>query len=422
MIEIVSWVFEILAMVACLHKFHRKKLRVEWALVLLIMYDIVLLYGVNYLDFSRGLTISIYIAFFTYSLYIFKSKRLLLSIECVLAIVIPAVMQLVFYVPVSMIIGNIYLDIEIGCVVNGLCLGTIVLLGNRFSRYGLVEYVRQKDYLTYLCMASVLMYLFFNIYSLRTTDYLRGTRIWEILIWIILIVVMWLQVQKNRNEKEKKDVQLQEQEEYVQIFEKQLYAVRIKQHDIKNHLYAFCGMTEELKGQKELICKQKAYRTFLLEDDDYESIVKGGNPIFTGFLNKKIAEMKKGQIDFQYELSYVKLNADFSIYEWIELAGILLDNAIEAVEKQLPKCKRIKMELFQDSLKTCLKVANISSYISSDERNKFFEVGYSTKGEMRGIGLAKVKQLVAEKKGEIVVRNIQIEEYNWIEFSFVIYH
>ena len=78
------------------------------------------------------------------------------------------------------------------------------------------------------------------------------------------------------------------------------------------------------------------------------------------------------------------------------------------------------MKLDQKENQIILKVSNISRYISNVESTAFFQRGYSTKGKERGIGLAKVKELILKKNGEIVVRNVKENDQNWIEFIICI--
>ena len=329
-------------------------------------------------------------------------------------------MQMIFYIPVSLMVGNPYKDILIGDIVNSLCLLTIILLGKKLKLEKIYLYIRQKSIVTYLCFLIVIIYLSIQIYGLRINYQWDRIHFTEVLIWLLLVFILWVQAQKNRMEKIEKEVQLREQAQYVKAFEEQLDRVRFKQHDIKNHLSVIYGMMEETKDSNKNFPLQKEYYDYLLDDKDYKQLVKGGNPIFTGFLNNKIQEMEAKEIDFQYEFAYINLESDLSVYEWIEVIGILLDNAVEAIENQPKELKKIYMELCQNEDQIILKVSNISRYISNIESTAFFQNGYSTKGKGRGIGLTKVKELVLQNNGEIVVRNINRDNQNWIEFIICI--
>ena len=46
-----------------------------------------------------------------------------------------------------------------------------------------------------------------------------------------------------------------------------------------------------------------------------------------------------------------------------------------------------------------------------------FKLGYSTKGEGRGIGLASLKTLVKEYNGKLSVENEELEDINWLKIK-----
>jgi len=49
-----------------------------------------------------------------------------------------------------------------------------------------------------------------------------------------------------------------------------------------------------------------------------------------------------------------------------------------------------------------------------------FNMGYSTKGTGRGIGLYSLKKIVNKYKGELLVENITREDENWFKISMII--
>lgn len=418
--EIFLIIPELLTVVLCLFCIHQQKIKFDFALIILLVYYTILYYCIFNLNFSSGFSISIYAAITIYSLYEFKEKLHETFVGCFLSVLILIIMQMIFYIPVSLIVGNPYKDILIGCIVNSLCLLTIIVLGNKLKLEKIYLYIKQKNILTYLCYIIVIIYLAIQIYDLRINCQWDSIHFTEVLIWLLLVLILLVQAQKNRMEKLEKEIQLQEQEQYVKAFEEQLDRVRFKQHDMKNHLSAIFGMIEEIKGDDDKFLLQKEYYDYLLNDKEYKQLVKGGNPIFTGFINNKIQEMEDKEIDFRYEIAYIELESGLSVYEWIEITGILLDNAMEAVEDQSKELKKIHMELRQNQNQIILKVSNISRYIDNVESTAFFRKGYSTKGKGRGIGLAKVKETILSKNGEIIVRNMKRNNQNWIEFIICI--
>ena len=415
MIEILMLIFELLTIVGCLFFINQKTIKFDIALLFLIIYESIVQYGIVHWHLPQGLLLSTYIVIFIYSIYEFKENVLVTLAGELIAIIITGIIQLIIYIPVSIVIGNIEQDKIVVCCVNCICVLLVYLISKKRCRVSIVEYIKQKSIITYICLIISIIYMFIQISNLRETHYWDEIHFAEVLIWLLLILILWIQCQKNRIEINQKEKQLKKQGEYVQNFENQLNHVKFKQHDFKNHLSALQGMAREIADKDTLSSMNKQYSEYLLQDEAYKELVKGGHPILTGFLNEKIRKMQELKIDFVYEISYLSIEEVMSIYEWVEVIGILLDNAIEAVEGSL--LKQIFMELVQDDTQVKLSVANVSRYIPSKESAQFFKYGYSLKGENRGIGLTKVNDLVLKKKGTISVKNVFRNENNCIEFT-----
>lgn len=52
----------------------------------------------------------------------------------------------------------------------------------------------------------------------------------------------------------------------------------------------------------------------------------------------------------------------------------------------------------------------------NNEIENFCKYGYSTKGEKRGVGLARVKEIVEKNKAELLIRNMNYKDNNYLSF------
>lgn len=110
----------------------------------------------------------------------------------------------------------------------------------------------------------------------------------------------------------------------------------------------------------------------------------------------------------------------------MEMVGILIDNAMEALictnegEKDQNLVKRIYISIKEPEKHVEVIVANTSNYYEDDMTERFFEVDYSSKGKGRGIGLSKLKRMVHERKGDIMVNNELHEGRNYLTFTVII--
>ena len=406
MSEILILALELLTIIGCWHRLYQKKIKITLSLFLLFIYDIILFYIINHINAFHLLSLSIYIAIYIYSLHTFKDDLLRTFSVWFLCILITGFLQLFYYMIVTFFIKDIYQDSLIECLVNGLCFVTIMYVGRRIRIYRILEYIRQKDFLTYICIIMAVFLIGSQILNLQSEEDWSKRRFGEVFILLTFILILWIQYQKNKLERMEREKQLKEQEEYLKSFENLLEKVRFRQHDMKNHLSAFYGMAE-----------QNEYYHYLTEDAEYKRLVKTDYPVFTGFLNQKYKELETENIDFQCHVSCLKLEGVFSIFEWVELTGILIDNAAEAVKNQPVTQRKICMELIQDQEQTVIKVSNVSRYIGSHESAMFFHRDYSTKGKGRGIGLTKLQEMVLRKNGSVTVKNLEKDNENYIEFG-----
>lgn len=418
LIEAISYIMEIIIFATCLSAMKRQKLKVDLPLVLLVLYTVSALMGINEFGLSKGFILTNYIAIILYCVYQYKEKLAIAFIKLILISMYIIILQLIIYIPAFFLIGNVYTnDILIGCIVNVLCFLLIFLFKDRMGFYEIGKYIEEKNFLSYLTIGFIVCFLFYHIGKFKVNHYIGFYEFVEILTGSILILVMWFHLQKNRKEKKEKEQQLQVQAEYVKNFEKELDAVKYKQHDIKHHISAFEGMWKEQSNKADSYSEQKEYYEYMKDDSQYQSLISGGNPIITGFLYEKIRQMKEKDISFRYKVAYEDISVVLSIYQWIEVMGILLDNAMDASVKQKSRNGEIYMELLQTAETICLKVMNESPYMTNNEITAFFKKGYSTKGENRGIGLSKLKGLIIAADGDVSVRNLENEGKNYLEFA-----
>ncbi len=101
-------------------------------------------------------------------------------------------------------------------------------------------------------------------------------------------------------------------------------------------------------------------------------------------------------------------------YKMIEILGVLLDNAMEAVEQRDSKNITVKMLEQPEQLSVAIK--NDSMHYEREEIMRFFEPGYSKKGEGRGIGLSKVREILLKYHAGIKV-SCEKEEF---VFEFIL--
>lgn len=241
--------------------------------------------------------------------------------------------------------------------------------------------------------------------------------------------------QKTKTDVEKKKAQLEINSLYYDAYDQLIMLVRERQHDMKSHIDAILGMIYTTNNYKELAKKQTEYCGYVIEQNEKTKLVLStGNPLISGFLYSKIQKMESKDIDFEYQIGIKGTDMTVPEYELIEMMGILVDNAMEALDRNKEdndkqsdeeiddkkKNRKIYLSLKDTGNGMELSVANTSRYYEEDMTEYFFEAGYSSKGRNRGIGLTKLKRIIHDKGGDIIVSNEFYEERNYLMFMIKI--
>ena len=242
-----------------------------------------------------------------------------------------------------------------------------------------------------------------------------------ILVFIVFMFFYIYRLEQTRNEIEKKNYELELQKVYGGTYEKLLAEVRRKQHDFKNQLGAIYSMHLVAQSLEELVNMQKEYGVNLQLDSKFDSILMCcDNSILAGYLYYRCITCENEGIMVDYNIHINQAACCFELHEIIEILGILIDNACEYLDSGGNVEKRIGLNFLESDEKIEIAVSNPARYITFSQIEKMFVCGYSSKGNGRGIGLARVLELVKKYSAEIKVYNFLCNEQNWINFSVVV--
>ncbi|MCM1156853.1 MAG: GHKL domain-containing protein [Roseburia sp.] len=206
---------------------------------------------------------------------------------------------------------------------------------------------------------------------------------------------------------------------YYDAYDQLIMLVRERQHDMKNHINAILSMIYTTDNFEELKVKQAEYCGYVMEQNEKTKLVLSGNPLIAGLLYSKIREAENYNIEIDYKMGIENNKTAIPEYELVEMAGILLDNAIEALSNMSKEesARKICFSIRETEDGIELITANTSPYYEEDLTEHFFEPGYSSKGQNRGIGLSKLRRLVQDRKGSIMVYNELHNEMNYLTFE-----
>ncbi|MCM1495742.1 MAG: GHKL domain-containing protein [Bacteroides sp.] len=252
----------------------------------------------------------------------------------------------------------------------------------------------------------------------------RSLHILFYLLAFVVLVVVFVGIFREQQagfELEKKELELNLQKQYDGAYRELLNEVRQRQHDYKNQLTALYSMHLTATSFEELVAMQQSYGNLLLEKGMFDSILTGcNNSILAGYIYSVCTSFEKEGIIIRPDVKVYGRECSRKISDIIEILGVLLNNAYESVSEQEREGNCIRLVVLENHLEFYIEVSNISDYISNKEIEAMFQMGYSTKGEKRGLGLYSVKSIAKRYESNILVDNYQENNDNWFRFKILI--
>lgn len=415
---------EIFAYLYCLAALFDKKFKLSIYAVVFIILDLFLLTGFHGYKFPEYLMPLAYIAMFLYGLLYYKESIRRTLVNCFLAAVIVAVLQLFIFFPLYCLFFIKYGEREVHeLLINVGCLLLIMLLSHKLKLKKIADFFVKRNKLIVGVSTLVFCSLGISIYQMANQKTIWSEVYIQMVYFILIFLFTIYEWQKTRVDAEKKKTQLEMNKLYYDAYDQLIILIRERQHDMKNHINAILSMIHTTDNYEELATKQKEYCAYVMKlNEGARLVLTAENPLIAGFLYSKILEAENKDIKVDYQIMIQKAVSVIPEYELVEMMGILIDNAIEALsngEENLNeenKFKKIRISIKETEHNIELTIGNTSEQYEEDMTQRFFEAGYSSKGKGRGIGLSKLKRMVQERQGEIMLSNELWEERNYLTF------
>lgn len=246
--------------------------------------------------------------------------------------------------------------------------------------------------------------LLFSISIQMTTEILEilgiersNTNLINLLFLFISISFITLsglyQTSKEQNNMQKTFIQ--QQQSYLDSLEEIQQDIRSLHHDYKNILSGLYIHADE--GNTEAITKYMQ-ETMQLFDGNLNEKIKHASQLsnihileMKGLILSKTAEMAQKNIVFTLEVTQPIDQIEMDIHDVIRCLGILLDNAIEAIQHYEDDKKTITLALNQEADSLLLLVKNPLE--EKIDIHNIWHAGFSTKGKNRGLGLHNYKAI-----------------------------
>lgn len=207
-------------------------------------------------------------------------------------------------------------------------------------------------------------------------------------------------------------------EQYVPIVEELISQVRARQHEFNNRIMAIesaVSAAATLDEAKENVAA--LIKGISLSPRDRDLLVCDSK-IIAGMLYGKVKHAEFLDISMELDFQGLFKKSATPETEWIEVIGILLDNALEAASAG----DTVYLKTRREERYLELTVWNPAAPLSNTEFMKLFGKGVTTKRDRssHGFGLYNVLKLAERCHGKILARNEMLGGENYVVFGILL--
>lgn len=413
----IALVFEILASIICIHCIYGKKVKLDLHMVVTVLSILSLLEMANYYKISGIFSIGVYVILFIYSINKFKVKKTEALAGLLLYSIVLSCIQFIGMLLVSILV-NLFIEPDL-YVRNAI--GNVLIF---IVCWAILPKCKIDRIQKSLCGKSKFVgILFLFMVGIVTIMLIQGKVYYEVHIPTFLLVVFAIVLllyaiiswHTERVEVERMEAEIDKITDSVKHYDSLITNIRLRQHELKNHMTAIFSAHYTYKTYEQLVKAQEDYCKKLMAENKYNNLLLLGDNVFSGYLYGKFQEAEDDGIEVKYKIGDPIENCDLPTYYRIEMLGILLDNAVEALKSATIKKMYVKVQRGTGGYE--FSVSNPSPYVSYEEIKHWFQLGESSKGGNRGLGLYHLKELCDQWNCDVICQNEEMDQENWIVFT-----
>lgn len=415
MITNICLLLEALSIALCLHYLYGEKFKLDIKTLSYLSIYMIIMTTINYYGLPKTYTIIIYPVIFLYCGVRFGFKIRSLIINNILYLAILSGIQFIVSSVYSIIykiefFENIML-LAVNCITFAIIL--FVLPKCRLNQISIYFQDKERSYVMALAISVAA-----TGYCLMQYKKIDGVGVFQsVLLFAGIAFIGFLVIQLGKYKINAKEIEteLKMQKLFADSFQGLIENIRMKQHEFDNHINTIYSQHYMYDNYEDLVNAQKEYCHAIEQENHYNKLLSKGNPAILGFIYFKFLELEKDGIEIGYKIRIREFDVGVPVHKIIEILGNLIKNAAEALG-QRDKDKRFYIQMIETEDGFEMEVRNISDAISLENLGKFFNKGYSSKGEGRGLGLYHVKKICDEYKLNIKCANKSVDGENWLSF------
>lgn len=410
--------FEVLAVVCCLHYLYGRKVQYNVITLAFVIMEMLWMLLIHSFGLNHSFTFVMYLGMLIYCGLNFGLSIKNILINNILCIIFVGTIQASFMLGLSMILGTSVIGQLESMIVNCFTFIFVTLILKRYKLVKVSKILQKKEI---LIIATLIISLISIIIFIRNYRYDNGLNIAYYILLLVglgLIIVSVIDIGKHKIKTREIEAELRLHKLYEKSFQNLIDDICSRQHEFDNHINAVYSQHFLCSSYEELVNVQRKYCADVLSDNNYNKLLSKGNPTILGFLYGKFVEAEKKGIDISYNISIEELKSNVPIYKLVEILGNLLNNAIEELEKEGNNALYICM--IEGTEKIDIKIGNKCNKIDYAEIEKLFTKGYSKKGLNRGIGLYNVKKICVEYNIDLKCFLEEADSGKWLYFELII--
>ena len=331
-----------------------------------------------------------------------------------------------FSVIISSVTGNNFVDQYWGSyyvVINSLSLFItlkyIDFFEFQFNYFKRIYFIREINSIT---KSYIIIHILLNISHILSEDaHLNSfaSMIATICFILFLSSLFYLKSVRERYEKIKEIKQKEKEQRQLQLYTDeivQLYnEIRGFRHDYASMLISLqIGInTGDMKEVENIFHNVLKKANLSLRSDDYTFFELNNvkDTALRSVMIQTIFKAREHEIEILFEVKDEIERLPMNLLDLVRVASVLLNNAVEGAAESTSKSINISLVNLENEIIFVIQNSRQSRHMNIEE---IYEMGFSTKGKNRGLGLSNVKEIISKYEDIILETDITSNSFTQV--------